>query len=136
MQRIRSKDTRAELLLRRALWKEGYRYRKNLKVLPGTPDIVLTKYRIAIFVDSEFFHGRDWDVLQARLKKGNNGELWISKIKRNMERDYEVDQRLRVDEWTVLHFWDKDIEKHLDECVQSIKEVIFEAVTNDTDYTR
>ena len=126
MQRIRSKDTKAELLLRKALWKEGYRYRKNYKLLPGTPDIVLTKYKIAIFVDSEFFHGRNWEVLQARLNKGSRGEYWIGKIRRNMERDYEVDQKLRSDEWIVLHFWDKDIEKHLDECVQTIKEVIFD----------
>lgn len=129
MQRIRSKDTKAELLLRKALWREGYRYRKNYKLLPGSPDIVLTKYKIVIFVDSEFFHGRNWDMLQKRLNNGSRGQYWVDKIKRNIKRDFDVDQRLRIGEWIVLHFWDKDIEKHLDECIQAIKEAIFDSVT-------
>ena len=80
MSHIRSKDTGIEVRLRKALWKKGYRYRKNYKRLPGTPDIVLTKYRIAIFCDSEFWHGRDWDVLKPRLLKGKNPDYWIKKI--------------------------------------------------------
>lgn len=93
MQHIRSKDTKIELKLRKALWEKGYRYRKNYKELPGCPDIVLTKYRIAIFCDGEFFHGKDWDVLKPRLEKSNNSEFWIKKILRNMERDDEIDKR-------------------------------------------
>lgn len=80
MSHIRSKDTGIEVRLRKALWKKGYRYRKNYKRLPGTPDIVLTKYRIAIFCDSEFWHGRDWDVLKPRLLKGKNPDYWIKKL--------------------------------------------------------
>ena len=76
MSKIHSKDTSIELLLRKALWHKGYRYRKNYKVLPGSPDIVLTKYKIAIFCDSEFFHGKDWDSLKTRLEKGKNPEFW------------------------------------------------------------
>ena len=86
MQHIRSKDTEIEKLLRQALWKKGYRYRKNYNKLPGKPDIVLTKYRIVIFCDGEFFHGKDWDVLRPKLKKSNNGEFWIKKISRNIRR--------------------------------------------------
>ena len=90
MQRIKSNDTKIEILLRKALWKKGYRYRKNYKELPGKPDIVLTKYKIAIFCDGEFFHGKDWEVLKPRLEKSNNSEFWIKKISRNLERDYEI----------------------------------------------
>ena len=77
MQNIKNKDTKIEVILRKALWKKGYRYRKNVKDIPGHPDIVLTKYKIAIFCDSEFFHGKDWEVLKPRLEKGDNGQFWI-----------------------------------------------------------
>ena len=73
MQHIRSKDTAIELKLRKALWEKGYRYRKNYKDLPGKPDIVLTKYKIVIFCDGEFFHGKDWEVLKPKLENSNNG---------------------------------------------------------------
>ena len=90
MSRIRSKDTSIELILRKALWHHGIRYRKNYKKLPGTPDIAITKYRIAIFCDSEFFHGKDWEKLQLRLANGSNSSYWLKKISRNMERDQDV----------------------------------------------
>lgn len=80
MQHIKSKDTKIEVLLRRELWRRGYRYRKNYSGLPGKPDIVLTKYKIAIFCDSEFFHGKDWEVLKPRLEKGNNSDYWLKKF--------------------------------------------------------
>lgn len=80
MSHIRSKDTGIEMALRKALWSKGYRYRKNYNELPGTPDIVLTKYRIAIFCDSEFWHGKDWDVLKPQLLKGKNSNYWINKF--------------------------------------------------------
>lgn len=126
MQHIRSKDTEIEKLLRQALWKKGYRYRKNYNKLPGKPDIVLTKYRIVIFCDGEFFHGKDWDVLRPKLKKSNNGEFWIKKISRNIERADEVDKELLFLGWTVIHFWGEDIKKKTDECVKVIEETIFE----------
>ena len=97
---------------------KGYRYRKNYKKLPGSPDIVLTKYKIAIFCDGEFFHGKDWEVLKPRLEKGNNSEFWISKISRNRERDDEINKRLLFEGWTVIRFWGDDIKKHTDECVK------------------
>lgn len=126
MSRIKSKDTSIELALRKALWKQGYRYRKNYKDLPGKPDIVLTKYKIAIFCDSEFFHGKDWEILKPRLEKGKNPDYWIPKIERNMERDREKDSALLFEGWTVIHFWGKDILKDTDECVKVIEEVIFD----------
>jgi len=126
MQHIRSKDTSIELILRHALWHHGFRYRKNYKVLPGTPDIAITKYRIAIFCDSEFFHGKDWEKLKLRLENGQNSTYWIKKITRNMERDRENEKKLRLQEWTVLRFWGEDIRKHTEECVRAVEEAVWE----------
>ena len=126
MRKIHSKDTSIELLLRKALWYKGYRYRKNYKALPGSPDIVLTKYKIAIFCDSEFFHGKDWEILKLRLEKGKNPDFWIKKIERNRNRDYENDKKLLFLGYTVLHFWGQDISKHTDECLQAIEEAIWD----------
>jgi len=130
MRHIKSQDTSIELVLRKRLWHMGYRYRKNYKGLPGSPDIVLTKYRIAIFCDSEFFHGKDWNILEQRLKKGSNASFWIAKIQRNMERDDLVNKELRAKDWIVLRFWGDDISKHLDECVRTVEEAIFEYRTS------
>lgn len=126
MSNIKSKDTSIEILLRKALWNKGYRYRKNYKLLPGKPDIVLTKYKIAIFCDSEFFHGKDWAIKKEKLKASNNSGYWINKIERNMERDKEKDQQLLFQGWTVIHFWGNDIQRNLDNCMQVIEELIFE----------
>lgn len=126
MQNIHSKNTSIEMVLRKALWHKGYRYRKNYSQLPGSPDIVLTKYKIAIFCDGEFFHGKDWEVLKPRLEKGKNGEFWVSKIARNRERDNEINKKLLFMGWTVIRFWGNDIKKNTDECVKVIEETIFE----------
>ena len=126
MQRIKGKNTSIEVRLCKALWQKGYHYRKNYKELPGSPDIVLTKYKIAIFCDGEFFHGKDWDKLKARLEKGEKGEYWIKKITRNMERDEEINKQLMFKGWTVLRFWGDEIKKNTDECVKAIEEVIFD----------
>lgn len=132
MRKIHSKDTSIELLLRKALWNKGYRYRKNYKALPGSPDIVLTKYKIAIFCDSEFFHGKDWEILKLRLENGKNADFWIKKIERNRNRDYENDKKLLFLGYTVLHFWGQDISKHTDECLQTIEEAIWDTKFSDT----
>lgn len=106
MQHIKSKDTKIEIALRKALWNKGYRYRKNYCLLPGKPDIVLTKYKIAIFCDSEFFHGKDWEILKPRLQKTKNSDYWVNKISRNRERDAEIDN------WnmqsTIKIFWSRE----------------------------
>ena len=133
MSRIRSKDTSIEVKLRKELWLKGNRYRKNYKKLPGSPDIALTKYKIAIFCDSEFFHGKDWEVLRARLEKGSNPEYWIKKIERNQDRDVENDKKLLFLGWTVIHFWGKDILQNTEECIQVIEEIIWDIQLNKED---
>lgn len=130
MRRIKSKDTSIELILRKRLWHMGYRYRKNYKGLPGSPDIVITKYRIAIFCDSEFFHGKDWEILEQRLKRGSNSNFWIAKIRRNMQRDEEVNKKLFAEDWIVLRFWGNEISKNTDECVRTVEDAIFDQRLN------
>lgn len=126
MQSIRSKDTKIELILRKALWNSGIRYRKNYSKIPGKPDIVITKYKIAIFCDSEFFHGKDWDQLKPRLQKSDNGEFWVNKISKNRERDELVNKELAFMGWTVIRFWGNDIKKKTEECIRVIEEIIFD----------
>lgn len=132
MKNIRSKDTSIELKLRKELWRRGYRYRKNYTELPGKPDIVLIKYKIAIFCDSEFFHGKDWEVLKPQLEKGKNADFWIEKISKNQQHD-DINKQLQFLGWTVIRFWGKDIMKKTDECIQVIEENIFEQKYNDYD---
>ena len=134
MRNIKSKDTSIEMLLRKALWHKGYRYRKNYKQLPGKPDIALTKYKIAIFCDSEFFHGKDWEVLKPHLEKGDNSEYWVKKITRNRERDDEINKQLLLAGWTVIRFWGKDIKRKTEECVKVIEETIFEMKVSENEY--
>jgi len=123
MQHIRSKDTSIEIKLRKALWHEGIRYRKNYKELPGKPDIAITKYRIAIFCDSSFWHGRDFDI---KKPVDTNREYWDSKIKKNMKRDIDVNRQLKEMGWVVLRFWDTEINKKLEMCVNTVIEGIIE----------
>ncbi len=129
----RSKDTSIEVLLRKTLWHKGYRYRKNYKKLPGSPDIALTRQKVAVFCDSEFWHGKDWEDKRPRLQRGNNPDFWIKKIEKNMQRDRENDQKLNSLGWTVIHFWGDEIKKNPDECVQVIEEAIFENLITNID---
>ena len=122
MRAIRSKDTTIELALRTALWQRGIRYRKNYKGLIGKPDIVITKYRIAVFCDSDFWHGYDWENRKARIKSNQN--YWIPKIERNMKRDREVTAALVEQGWIVLRFWEHTIRKELEDCVDDIQEAV------------
>lgn len=125
MKSIKSRDTKPEVLLRKALWHEGYRYRKNYKALKGTPDIVLTKYHIVIFVDSEFFHGKDYDELISRLKRGKRPEYWSNKIEQNIKRDIATEAELRGMGYTVLRFWGEEVIRDVDSCIKTIKETIW-----------
>lgn len=124
MQAIRCKDTGIEVSLRKALWQKGIRYRKNYKQLIGKPDIVLTKHRIAIFCDSDYWHGYDWENQNVKIK--SNREYWIPKIERNMERDKKVSAQLESDGWKVIRFWEWQIKKHLDECVDVVMQAVAE----------
>lgn len=126
MSNIKNKDTKIEIVLRKALWDKGYRYRKNFKELPGKPDIVLTKYKIAIFCDSEYFHGKDWEQLKDQLEKCKNSDFWINKIEKNIQRDEDINKQLNFLGWKVIRFWGKDIMKNTNECIRVIEEVIFE----------
>ena len=126
MRHIKAKDTAIEVRMRKELWKRGYRYRKNFKDLPGKPDIVLTKQKIAIFCDGEFFHGKNWEVLKPKLKESNNGEYWITKIGKNIAHDDEVNKALLSMGWTVIRFWGNEIKKDVDGCVRVVEETIFE----------
>ena len=134
MRHIKSKDTSIEVKLRKELWSRGYRYRKNVSNLPGKPDIVLTKYKIAILCDSELFHGKDREVLKPRLEKSNNADYWEKKISRNMERDNEINKKLLFMGWTVIRFWGKDILKNIDDCISVIEDVIWEQKMNQDVY--
>ena len=124
MKNIKRKDTKIELKLRKALWEAGYHYRKNYKGLPGTPDIAFTKYKIAVFCDSEFFHGKDWDKLKEKLKSSNNSDYWLNKIETNINRDKRIDAELDEMGWRVIHFWGNDILRDVDGCVKQIGDVI------------
>lgn len=116
MAAIKSKDTKIEIMLRKALWHKGIRYRKNIKVLSCHPDIVIAKYKIAIFCDGDFWHGKTFE----RYDVTTNAKYWHEKIKRNVERDLENTIELRDNGWTVLRFWETDIKKNLDMCVEAV----------------
>lgn len=122
MSKVKLKGGDAEERLAKRLWHIGCRYRKNYKRLPGSPDIAIFRYQIAVFVDGEFWHGKDWEVRKGRLKR--NREYWIEKIEENMTRDARVDAALRMIGWTPIRFWSKDALKQTDECVSAIVDII------------
>ena len=123
MQHIKSVDTSPEIIMRKLLWKAGIRYRKNYKGLPGTPDIVLTKSKIAIFIDGDFWHGRyHEDNPGAQVK--TNKAYWTKKLSRNIERDKEVNDQLLQAGWLVLRFWESDVKTNPDKCIDIIKQYL------------
>ncbi len=124
MKTLSHKKSEVESVLAKALWHKGYRYRLNYKKLPGTPDIALIKYRIAIFVDGEFWHGKDFDKSKEKLK--NNKAYWVEKIEENIQRDIRNDNLLRQMEWIPLHFWSNEVKRYLDYCINEVEETIYE----------
>ncbi len=118
MGKIRGKNTKPELAFRKALWAAGYRYRIDYKKLIGKPDIVLKKYRTVIFIDGEFWHGHNWEERKHKIK--SNREFWIPKIERNIQRDQEVNFALEEMGYTVFRFWENDVKKNLDTCLQQV----------------
>jgi DNA mismatch endonuclease (patch repair protein) len=119
MRAIRSTNTKDEVRLAKALWHLGYRYRKNNRKVFGTPDLTFKKLKIALFVDSEFFHGKDWETQKNRFK--SNQEFWQNKIERNMQRDIEVNNYLMEQGWTVIRFWSTEINNNLEDCIGKIQ---------------
>ena len=118
MQAVKSKDTAIELLLRKELWSSGIRYRKNVKSIIGKPDIAFIKKKVAVFCDSEFWHGFDWEHKKSDIK--SNRDFWIPKIEKNIARDKEVNDALAADGWIVLRFWGQQIKKDVKACADLI----------------
>lgn len=119
MSRIRSKDTKPEIMLRKALWKHGLRYRKNYRKLPGTPDIALTRQHIAIFIDGDFWHAHNHEAKPGEQIRTHK-DYWQGKLARNVERDHEVTSQLTDMGWVVLRYWESDIKKDLPACLSEI----------------
>lgn len=122
MGKVRLKNGKAETILAKMIWHKGYRYRRNYKKLPGSPDIAILRFRIAVFVDGEFWHGENWEERKAKLR--HNREYWIEKIEENMARDKRVDAQLKELGWIPIHFWEKQVLKNTDECLNAILELI------------
>lgn len=122
MQAVKNKDSKIEIALRSALWSKGYRYRKNYNKLEGKPDIVIPKYKLAIFCDSEFWHGYNWDTRKHDIK--SNKDFWIKKIEGNIKRDEYVNKILHNQGWKVIRLWGKDIQNNIDECLSKIEKEI------------
>ena len=127
MSNIRSTDTKPEVFFRKALWKWGIRYRKNVKTLFGKPDIAIKKYKLVIFIDGDFWHGNDW--IKRRFSSREDmlltySDFWQKKIRRNIERDNEVNMYYQNNDWTILRFWQDDIEKKITECIIKTIETI------------
>ena len=118
MKAIKNKGSKIETLLMKALWQKGYRYRKNDKSIFGKPDIAFKKYKIVIFCDSEFWHGKDWKIKIYEIK--SNKEFWYNKIESNIERDKLVNKTLQEQGWIVMRFWGKEIQKNLNVCLEKI----------------
>jgi len=120
----RKRDTKPELLLRRALWAGGLRYRKHADDVPGNPDVVFRAARVVVFCDGEFWHGRDWPVLQEQLRRCHNADYWIAKIVRNRERDALHTSRLVQEGWLVLRFWERDIIRDPSAVAAAVREAV------------
>lgn len=124
MQQVKNKDSEIELMLRKELWSRGLRYRKNVTKIVGKPDIVFLGKKVAVFCDSEFWHGFNWEERKKDFK--SNQDFWIHKIERNIQRDIEVNKQLSEEGWTVLRFWGRDIKKNCSECADKIQESLKE----------
>lgn len=125
MSSIHSRDTRPEMMIRKALFASGLRYRVNYKNVPGKPDIAFTKVKLAVFVDGDFWHGHNWAIrgygsLEEELNRYS--EYWRSKILRNIERDKEVDEALKTKDWVTIRFWESDLKKDLKSCVDRVED--------------
>ena len=123
-QHNRRRDTTQEVLLRKAVWRLGLRFRKNVGSLPGKPDIVFPRARVVVFCDGDFWHGRQWESLEAKLRQGSNAGYWTAKIAANRARDLRTTTLLEAGNWQVLRFWETDIKQDVD----AVARQVFEAV--------
>lgn len=131
MQAVKSTGSKIEVVLAKALWKLGYRYRKNDPTVFGKPDLTMKRYKLAIFIDGEFWHGKDWNIRKYDHK--SNQKFWFNKIERNIQRDKEVNEQLLNDGWKVLRFWGKDVTRNLELCTDIILKTINE-ITRESKY--
>ena len=122
MKAVKCKGSEIEVMLIKELWSRGLRYRKNVKTIFGKPDIAFIGKKVAVFCDSEFWHGYNWEERKHDFK--SHQEFWIPKIERNIERDKEVTKVLDDDGWTVLRFWGKEIKKNLSECADIVEKAV------------
>lgn len=122
MSKIKSTETQVEVLLRKKLWSKGIRYRKNNKDILGCPDISIKKYKIAIFIDGEFWHGFNWREKKKKIK--SNRKYWIEKIEGNMQRDEKTDKNLKKQGWCVIRLWEHEIKKDINSCFRKINKKI------------
>jgi len=130
MSKIKANGTKPEMLLKRAIWHAGLRYRSNRRQLPGKPDIAFIKYKLLIFIDGSFWHGHDWEIRKENIK--SNRAFWIPKIERNMQRDREINRYYLSKGWTVLRFWDFEVKNELGVCVNRVLDQI-SSLTNTGD---
>lgn len=126
MSHVRLKRGTAETLLAKALWRLGYRYRLNDRRLPGSPDIAIGKYKLAVFIDGEFWHGYDWIHRRERLR--SNRDYWIAKIEENIARDARNDCLLRAMDWRPIHFWEREVKRDLPGCVDTVCDAVREQI--------
>lgn len=122
MQAVKNEGSKIETMLQKELWHRGLRYRKNAKNIYGQPDIVFIGKKIAVFCDSEFFHGFDWENKNLEIK--SNRDFWIPKIEKNIQRDQEVNEKLSAEGWIVLRFWGHQIKKNLLQCADEIEQAV------------
>lgn len=118
MRAVKSKGSKIEIKLMKALWARGMRYRKHVRSLVGTPDIVFSKKKVVVFCDSEFWHGKNWNERKHDIK--TRQDFWYKKIERNIEKDIEVNEQLLAQGWIVIRFWGKDIMKDVDKCCDEV----------------
>jgi DNA mismatch endonuclease vsr len=122
MRQVKNKDSEIEITLRKELWRRGLRYRKNVKTITGKPDIVFKGKKVAVFCDSEFWHGYDWEHRNLEIK--SRREFWVPKIERNIKRDREVSEMLEAEGWIVLRFWGRQIKKNTAGCADIIERTL------------
>jgi DNA mismatch endonuclease (patch repair protein) len=121
---VRALDTRPEVLLRSAIWRRGLRYRVAPVGIPGKPDVVFARKRVAIFCDGDFWHGKEWETRRVKLAKGHNPEYWVAKIEANIARDRRVTAALRLDGWVVLRFWESDVLDDVQRVADAVERVL------------
>ncbi|MDP7475227.1 MAG: very short patch repair endonuclease [Candidatus Marinimicrobia bacterium] len=122
MKAVKNKDSKLEKILRRELWARGYKYRKNYSKIIGKPDIAFVGKKIAVFADSEFWHGKNWNEKKQEIK--SNRDFWYKKIERNIKRDKEVNKELKQNGWKVIRFWGQEIIKDVDVCVSKVEKIL------------